>query len=233
MPIVEQHFTDAATAAEALAADVAALLRAGIAERGTASLVVSGGKSPVPFFHALRAQTLDWSKLWVTLADERWVECESPDSNEGLLRRHLLRDAAAAARFVGLKLPAATPQAGLAESCAALAQLPRPFDVVVLGMGEDGHTASLFPGATNLAAAMALDGEAALAAIEPLTAPLARITLTLSALLDARQIVLPIAGAAKLAVYERARRSFDPMVLPVSALLHQTRAPVTVYRVVD
>ncbi|MGQ0501089.1 MAG: 6-phosphogluconolactonase [Panacagrimonas sp.] len=226
--ITEQRFADAADAAGQLAQDVANLLREGITDRGTASLVVSGGRSPIPFFHALRAQSLDWRKVWITLADERWVDAASADSNEHLVRKHLLVGNAAAARFVGLKTPAATPQAGLAQSAAALVQIPRPFDAVVLGMGDDGHTASLFPGAANLAEALSRVGRSPLAAIEPLTAPLARITLTLPTLLDARRVFLPIAGAAKLAVYARARQHHEPMTLPISAVLHQDRTPVTV-----
>lgn len=227
--ITEQRFSDAAVAARQLALEVTDRLREGIALRGTASLVVSGGKSPIVFFQALRIQPLEWHKVWITLADERWVEPASPESNEHLLRQHLLLENAASAYFVGLKTSADSPLAGLAQSTAALMQIPRPFDVVVLGMGDDGHTASLFPGAANLADAMLLTSTAILAAMDPVTAPLPRITMTLATLLDARQLFLPIAGASKLAVYARAKLKRDPLVLPISAILHQDKAPLTVY----
>ncbi|MBA4286172.1 MAG: 6-phosphogluconolactonase [Xanthomonadaceae bacterium] len=227
--LTEHRFTSNEAATAALAEAILGRLSAAIAERGVASLIVSGGKSPVPLFARLRVAALDWSKVWITLADERWVEPTSPDSNERLLLEHLLRDAAAAARFVPLKSASGQVADGLVASSAALAAIPRPFDVVVLGMGEDGHTASLFPGTEGLAAALAPDNPAALAAITPLTAPHPRITLTLAALLDARCVMLPLAGATKLAVYRRARVEPDPLAWPISAVLTQTRTAVEIW----
>lgn len=227
--LTEHHFTSAEAATEALADAIIARLRTAIAERGAASLIVSGGKSPVPLFARLRVADLDWSKVWITLADERWVAPTSPDSNERLLREHLLVDAAAAARFVPLKSAFDRVADGLAASALALAAVPRPFDVVVLGMGEDGHTASLFPGAEGLAAALALDNPAPLAAITPLTAAHARITLTLAALLDSRCVMLPLSGAAKNAVYLQLRAMPDALRWPVSAVLTQQQTPVEVW----
>ena len=224
--LTEHHFTSATAATEALADAIIVRLRTAIAERGVASLIVSGGKSPVPLFARLRVAALDWSKVWITLADERWVAPSSPDSNERLLREHLLVDGAAAARFVPLKSASESVADGLADAAAALAAIPRPFDVVVLGMGEDGHTASLFPGADGLAAALAPDNPAPLAAITPLTAPHPRITLTVAALLDARSLMLPLSGATKLAVYRQARATPDPLRWPISAVLTQQRTPV-------
>ena len=229
MAVIEHQHADAATSALALADTVARQLRAAIGARGSASLVVSGGRSPVPLFAALRVMPLDWAQVWITLADERWVEPDSPDSNERLLREHLLQDAAAAARFVALKSPFATVEQGLAASSASLAAIPRPYDVVVLGMGEDGHTASLFPGTTGLAAAMALDDPALLAAITPPSAPHRRITMRLPTLLAARVLHLPLAGAAKLAVYRQALQTGDASRWPIAAVLGQTRVPLSVW----
>ncbi len=227
--LTEHHFTSAESATEALAEAILARLSAAIAERGEASLIVSGGKSPVPLFARLRVADLDWSKVWITLADERWVAPSSPDSNERLLREHLLIEGAAAARFVPLKSAFDLVADGLAASAAALAAIPRPFDVVVLGMGEDGHTASLFPGAEGLAAALALDNPAPLAAITPLTAAHPRITLTLAALLDSRCVMLPLSGAAKNTVYLQLRAMPDALRWPVSAVLTQQKTPVEVW----
>ncbi len=229
MAVLEQRHADAVASAAALAAAVAGQLRAGLAARGTASLVVSGGRSPVPFFAALRIMTLDWSRVWITLADERWVAADAPDSNERLLREHLLRDAAAAARFVPLKSAFASVEAGLAASSAALAAIPRPYDVIVLGMGEDGHTASLFPGTSGLPAALAMDDPTLLAAITPLSAPHPRISLRLPALLAARAIHLPITGPAKLAVYRQALATTEPARLPIAFVLQQTTVPVCIW----
>ena len=144
-----KEFQDSPALVAALANQVAGLLRAAIKERGRASLVVSGGATPVPFFAALSAQALDWQQVTITLADERWVDPADPDSNEQLVRRHLLQNRAAAARFVGLKTGAITAVQGEKECGARLALVPRPFDALILGMGNDGHTASLFPQASN------------------------------------------------------------------------------------
>ncbi len=107
-------------------------------------------------FEALSNADLDWEDVWVTLGDERWVDPHNSASNERLVREHLLRNAAARASFVGLKNSAPDPHAGAAAAWSALADLPRPFDYMVLGMGDDGHTASLFPESPGLAAALEL-----------------------------------------------------------------------------
>ncbi len=229
MSVQERRFPSASAAAQALADSVSGALAAALAMRTHASLVVSGGRSPIGFFQCLRDAELAWSRVWITLADERWVPEDHPDSNAALVRQHLLQGAAAAARFVPLWNGAATPVAAIAERTAALAQLPQPFDVVVLGMGEDGHTASLFPGAPGLAAALDPAGTALLAAIDPPAAPHPRLSLTLKALLGCRHIHLPLAGASKRAVYARALAQCDPLQLPISSVLCQSDVPVTVY----
>lgn len=229
MAIEERDFASAAEAADALAGVVAADLGSALRQRGRVSLVVSGGRSPIAFFERLREAALDWSRVVVTLADERWVPPTHPDSNARLVTAHLLQGAAAAARFVPLWNGAPTPAAAIAERSAALGELPRPFDALVLGMGEDGHTASLFPGAAGLQAALDPHGKARLVAIDPPAAPHPRLSLTLAALLDSRRIHLPLGGATKHAIYRRAKAECDPLRLPVAAVLCQSRTPVTVY----
>jgi 6-phosphogluconolactonase len=229
MAVQERQFSSSSDAAQALADAIAQALTAALDARGRASLVVSGGRSPIGFFHCLRDAALDWSRVWITLADERWVPDTDPDSNAGLVKQHLLQGAAAAAHFVPLWNGAATPAAAITERSAALALLPRPFDAVVLGMGEDGHTASLFPGAAGLADALNPAGPALLAAVDPPAAPHPRLSLTLAALLGSRHIHLPLPGAAKRAVFARALANCDPLRLPVAAVLCQSAVPVTAY----
>lgn len=228
--ITERQFADPLNAAAALAEDFAAGLRAGIEARGLASAALSGGRSPVPFLHALAALPLRWDKVCLTLVDERWVDPAGPNSNEALLRHHLLGGLAAAARFEGLKTTQPEPALAVAERSAALAALPQPFDAILLGMGEDGHTASLFPGTPGLAAALDPRGSARLVAIPAPASGFARLSFTLAALLDARQLYLQIQGPAKRRVYERARTGADP-ALPISLLLNNGRVPVSVYLV--
>ena len=227
MAVSERIFPDPAKLTAALAAQVTVDLEAAVSERGQASLVVSGGRTPRPLLEALAERDLPWSRVHVTLADERWVDLDSPDSNEAMLRQSLLQKKAAAARFVPLKNDAPDPEQGAAECAAALAAMPRPFDLVLLGMGGDGHTASLFPGV----AGKALDRQCPdiCRAVYPQTAPHPRMTLTASALLKSRKLVLHFTGDDKLEVYRQALEEDPVDELPVRVVLRQTQVPVELW----
>jgi 6-phosphogluconolactonase len=224
----ELRFDDRAAMARTMAEDIARLLRAAIADRGHATLVVSGGSTPEPMFRCLSTLALPWAQVTVTLADERWVPPDAPDSNERLARSLLLTGPAAAARFVGLKSPASTPEAGLAETEAAVRALPRPFDVTILGMGDDGHTASLFPGTAELAAALDPATPALCASVRPPNLQ-PRMTLTLAALLDSRNLMIELAGQKKWTVYQQARAGTDATEMPIRAVFALAEIPIRVY----
>lgn len=221
----------------AIAAHIADALRAAIATRGQASLAVSGGKSPIPMFEALREQDLDWSKVCIVLVDERIVPRDHAASNTALVVQHLLQGRAATARFLPFfrelapQFNAAVLDALVEDATRRIEALPWPLDVAVLGMGEDAHTASLFPGAPGYARAIATDERLAWVVPEqaPIPAPHARLTFTLHALLASRELLLSIAGESKLAVYDRASQKADD-TLPVSLILNQTQAPVSVWK---
>jgi len=223
------EFSGALALTQNFAGKIADALREGITANGKASLVVSGGRTPVDLFTLLARQELDWSKVVITLADERWVSPDNSASNEKTVRNNLLQGPALAATFIGLKNDAASPFEGASATEVALQQLPRPIDVVILGMGDDGHTASLFPGAANLAEALDLDSGRTCLGMTPLPAPLDRITLTLPVLLDSRNIYLYLNGEAKRDVYERAEKGTDVNEMPVRAVLNQQQTPVSVY----
>lgn len=225
----EHRFPDSTTLAHALSGEIKVDLEEAAEARRTASLVVSGGRTPLKLFQQLRTESLDWSKLWITLADERWVETTADASNERMVREQLLEGPAAEAHFVGLKNPAPTPEAGADWAWRALSRVPRPFDVVLLGMGEDGHTASLFPGSLSLARALDATATPGCVAVNALTTPHARVSLNLSALLDARRLILHIEGESKWQVYQRARMPGSAAELPVRAVLHQREVPIDVY----
>ena len=216
----------------ALAEHIANALRSAIAARGQASLAVSGGKSPIPLFEALREQDLDWSKVTIVLVDERVVPRDHADSNTALVARHLLKGRASAARFLlffrelAPTFNAEVLDALVRDAEERIRSLPWPLDVAVLGMGEDAHTASLFPGAPGYARAIATDQR--LAWVVPDTAPHARISFTLSALLAARELVLSITGESKTAVYRRAAQKADE-ALPISLVINQTQTPLSVW----
>jgi 6-phosphogluconolactonase len=225
----EHRFPDSLALAHALSGEIKVDLEEAIAVRGVASLVVSGGRTPAKLFEQLRGEALDWSKVWITLADERWVETTSSASNEKLVREALLTGPAAAAHFVGLKNPAPAPEAGADWATRALTRVPHPFDVVLLGMGDDGHTASLFPGSIALAKALDRSVAPGCVAINALTAPHARLSLNLAALLDARRIILHIEGESKWQVYHRAKAPGPVAELPVRSVLQQKEVPTDVY----
>lgn len=216
----------------ALAQAIADELRAAIATRGQATLAVSGGKSPIALFERLREQVLDWSRVTLLLVDERCVPHDHADSNTALVRKHLLQGAAAAASFATLfdTVPADLNDTALLDLVASanqrLSHIPFPLDVVVLGMGEDGHTASLFPAAPGLDHALTSAGP--MAGVRPTTAPHARLTLTLPVLLAARHLHLWIAGEAKCKVYGAAAQAANP-ALPISLLLNHPACTVQVW----
>lgn len=225
----EHRFPDPVALAHALSGEIQVDLDEAIGARGVASLVVPGGRTPVRLLQQLSTEKVDWPKVWVTLCDERWVETSSDDSNERLIRDNLLSRLPAPAHFVGLKNPAPTPEAGADWAWRALSRVPHPYDVVLLGMGEDGHTASLFPGSLALARALDATAQPGCIAVNALTAPHARVTLNLAALLDSRRIVLHIEGETKWQVYLRARAPGSVAELPVRAILQQREVPVDVY----
>lgn len=212
---------------QALADFVESELGHAVALRGHASLVVSGGSTPKPLLTELSQRPLPWSQITVTLADERWVDVSSKDSNEAMIREVLLRDAAAEANFIPLKNSASTAAEGLEMCEQAIAKISLPFDVVILGMGEDGHTASLFPGVSG--SALNEKNSKLCAAIKPPVAPHDRLSLTASAICNSRKIILHIVGEKKWQVYLDARKAGAVDMLPIRAILHQDDTPVDVY----
>ncbi|MFV3403505.1 MULTISPECIES: 6-phosphogluconolactonase [Pseudomonas] len=216
---------DANALAKALAEEVAERLRQAIASKGQACVVLSGGRSPVPFLEQLARQVLDWSKVTVSLADERWVPVEHEASNAGLIARHLLHGAAAKARFIGLYQPSPTLEAAAELADQLLGELP-PIDVLVLGMGDDGHTASLFPASPNLRQGLAKVSERRCLAMLAPAVPHQRLSMTRALLASAGFIALSVQGAGKLATLRAALAAEDPTEMPIRAFLHD---PLDIY----
>ncbi|XZG69694.1 6-phosphogluconolactonase [Chitinibacteraceae bacterium HSL-7] len=225
MALQWHDFADRPALDAGLARHIADALRAALAARGAASLALSGGRTPAGMFQALSNEDLDWSRVFVTLVDERWVPVDHADSNERTVRQNLLVNRAASAQFISPVSTAATPHEGLAEITARFAVIPQPFDVLVLGMGDDGHTASLFPNAEELEAACA--SQDVLAAVTPPAAPHKRITLTLPAIARAHNVIVHITGEGKRALLETAMSETKPLTeqYPIRRVLDQVSAP--------
>lgn len=198
----------------ALADKVASQLRRALEVEERVTLCVPGGTTPGPVFDILSGLDLDWARVWVLLNDERWVDETSPRSNTALLRNRLLRGAAALAHLVPLYAPAETPEERLEELSQGV-RAALPLTVLMLGMGADMHTASLFPGADRLAEALAPDAPPVMA-LRADAAGEPRITLTAPVLRAAMHCHLLITGAEKRAALERA------------ASLSETEAPVRI-----
>ncbi len=218
-------FKNPAVMAEGLASSVAGQLNQAIAEQGVATLVVSGGRSPVAFFESLVKHPLDWSKVVVSLADERWVPVEHADSNAGLLKRYLLQGPAANARFLSLYSASANLEEAAAHADRLLAELPG-IDVLVLGMGDDGHTASLFPSSPNLVEALKPDGERRCWPMLAPSVPHQRLSMSRALLASARFTALSISGQSKLHTLNAALAGGDLAEMPIRAFL---QPPLEIY----
>ncbi len=223
------EFSSAAELVPALAQRISLLLIEAVRTRGAASLLVSGGSTPIPLFARLAESELPWEKVTISLVDERWVEPATEDSNENLVRLHLLRKKAATARFISMKSSAPTAAEAEADCGAVLRIIPRPYDCLILGMGNDGHTASLFPGDGKLEAATAPDSEQICMATQAIAVPHERMTLTLAAILNSRQLFLHLQGEEKKKVLARAQENGESKEMPIRFILRQEAAPLAIY----
>ncbi len=227
---IEQVFDSAATLANALAKSVADDLRRGLGARATALLALSGGTTPREFLRALSQQVLDWSRVTVTLVDERWVAADDARSNARLLRENLLQNHAAAALFVPLYCDAPDPETGLPRIAARIAALPMPFDAVVLGLGEDGHTASFFPDGDHLAQALDPHARTQVIAMRAPDAGEPRITLSMPTVLDTRAVYLHIQGEKKREVFAQVIAAQGALASsPMRVVLDHAKSPIQVF----
>ncbi|MEZ5831049.1 MAG: 6-phosphogluconolactonase [Dongiaceae bacterium] len=199
------------------ASKIAGLLEESIAERGAASLIVAGGTTPQPIFDRLSRMHLDWPKVHLGLTDERWVRSTHSDSNEYLVRHYLMRNQASSAQFHPLYSDAPKPSAGLEEAERSIDAMPKPFDAVLLGMGTDGHFASLFPGLPETRAGLDLHSPDLCVAVDKQQNGYARLSLTMTALLHARLILVAISGRPKRTVALQALAGASDA--PIAALL--------------
>jgi len=212
--------------AKDLSQSIGQLLSQSINQDGRASLAVSGGRTPVLVFEALSEFDLDWSKVDLALVDERWVDALHEDSNELLVRKHLIKNKASKVNFTPIKNNTKTVKDGLILCQKSFQKIKQPFDVVVLGMGTDGHTASLFPCAEELNDAMNPNNSEGYAVTSPKTAPYERISLTYKVINSAINIILHLNGSHKLKVLELAMSHKDAEKMPIYAFLED---PINIY----
>ena len=213
--MIFNEYSDVSAMMQTIADQLAQALRGQLEHAERATLAVAGGTTPGPVFDALCRLDLDWARVDIMLTDERWVAEDNPRSNTGLLRARLLVEKAAKAGFVPLFGGTDTPE----ESLAALTQRVQkslPLTAVLLGMGEDMHTASIFPGADQLTAALTSD--VPLLAMRAPAAPEPRMTLSAQVLNGASAKHLVIIGAQKRAAFEKAQE-LPADIAPIRAVM--------------
>ncbi|MFT6267795.1 MAG: 6-phosphogluconolactonase [Alphaproteobacteria bacterium] len=221
MALVLHRFTTPDALNKAFAKQIINSLRKAIAAKGQASLVVSGGSTPKPLFVALSETAFEWDKVVVTLADERWVDANHADSNEKLVRENLLQNKASAATFVSLTTRQANAEDAESEISQRIDNMDENFDVVILGMGEDGHTASLFPCSSQLSEGLNLSRELSVIATQPTSAPHQRMSMSLAKIISAKKVFLHLTGPKKKAVLEDALANFTELEKPIKAVCNR------------
>ena len=199
---------------------VSSKLESSIKEKGFATLLVSGGSTPVQLFHLLSEKDLDWKKVTIVPVDERFLPDEHPDQNGNLIKKHLLINKAAVANFCPLILNVTDSEINLNLVKRSIESVGHPFTVVILGMGTDGHTASLFPCSPELEQGLDLSNTNELLITNPKKAPYQRITFTKKALLSAENIYLHCYGAEKKKILD-SLDSFTEKTYPIKTFMNQ------------
>ena len=200
-----------------------------INEKQACSLAVAGGNTPKPLYERLSKQTIAWDKVNLTLTDERWVEPSDVSSNQNMVWHSLIQNQASEVNFIPLKNPHMTALAGEDECGAILKQSIPMLDVVVLGMGEDGHFASIFPGLEDTQKLLDVNSQEICSAVQP-EGREARMSLTLSYILKAKYTYLFITGEEKKRIIDNiVEKNRVDVQYPVSALLLQNTCPVQIY----
>ncbi|MEM7563720.1 MAG: 6-phosphogluconolactonase [Pseudomonadota bacterium] len=228
----EKLFDDREAMTNSLFNDLSEIIEQACREKDRLSIMLSGGSTPRPLYQKLSQANLCWNKIQLGLVDERWVETSHPASNAGFINSSLLQNKAAETSFQTMKNNAATAVEGLAVCNREYAKLPCPFDICLLGMGPDGHTASLFPGAKGLEEALNTDSLCAAITAQQSEVTgdfVERMTLTRSAILNSRKLILLMSGNDKWSVYQKAKAKPATKQLPISFFIQQNQVPMDVY----
>jgi 6-phosphogluconolactonase len=227
---------DRQSLAEHLASEISTLISSAIQQRGIAVLALSGGSTPKPLFEALATHDIDWQNVIITLVDERWVDESHGLSNAAFLKTFLLDKLPSSARFVPLFQASKTANTSLPLVIADYIQatnssvdVPREFDIAILGMGSDGHTASFFPDANNIAELVNIDSTEALLTCISISSEVQRVTWSLPVLLRSKYLALHFTGEEKLSVFEQANEAPDAVELPIRSVLFQERVELNVF----
>jgi 6-phosphogluconolactonase len=225
----QNYFDSRAQLDLTLADKVSEILAHAIELKGKASIAVSGGSTPKGFFKELSNKDIDWKKVTVTLADERWVDINSDASNTRLVHENLLQNKASVANFFYLKQGELLSDEILTDLNVAANKTLLPLDVLILGMGEDGHTASLFPCSKQIKQALDCNNQYSLMKVEPTTAPHQRITFSFAALSQSKNTFLHLCGENKKQVLIEALSDDDVFQMPIRKFLQNDNINTQIY----
>ena len=204
-------------------------LKKAISDNNQASLVVSGGSTPKVLFKFLSEQDIPWHKVTITLADERCVAASDSAHNGKMIRESLLQGFAANAKFLSLYDEAVTEAQAVERATAKLSTIKLPYDVVILGMGDDGHTASIFPQASNIERALDINNNDICILVDPVTATPSRITQTRKQLLNTRYLLLHFFSDTKRHLFNMLLDENASFQYPISYFIHQDQTELSVY----
>lgn len=222
MALIMNQFTNTDELNKVFAQAIVELLNEAIVMKGKASLAVSGGSTPKPLFLALSNADVEWEKVSVTLVDDRWLDSKHADSNENLVRTNLLQNKAAKAEFISLLTKDQNASDAELEISRRLDKLDAQIDVLILGMGEDGHTASLFPCSAQIKEGLNLSRDMSAIATQPTTAPYQRMSMSLAKIVAAKHVFLHLTGEKKKAVLEDAMANYTELEKPITAVCKHT-----------
>ena len=221
---MQRHvFSNIEQLSQAFADFAATTLQNTLAHKPQATLVIPGGNTPRYYLPALAKCKLRWDRITVTLSDERWVDVTDEQSNEHLVKQHLMNHLPANTRFVGLKTHHDNPFDAIDEIHQRLDRLPLPLSLTVLGLGEDGHIASLFPGMNP-----DLTDTRHCVAVAPPTAPSLRVSLSLKMLANSEYIAVVVTGESKRRLLDRLTTNPDTKI-PFIWLSQFTSSKITIF----
>jgi 6-phosphogluconolactonase len=228
--VKEQKFDDVNGLEDALATEIASQLKEQLKENNQAKLLLSGGSTPINLYAKLSHYDLDWSKVLVGLVDERYVPIDDKNSNERLIKSSLIQNKASDAQFIGMVFDTDDSDENLRQAEAQNSPFSEENTCVILGMGTDAHTASLFPGdANSLIGLQNIEGRSPLVCTISPNEPKQRISFTLEALLNTKRLFLYITGTEKLNLFAEAKEKHDPIQYPISSFIHQEQKQLELF----
>ncbi len=224
---MEQVFESRAEASAAAAERIDIALQRRLASHERASVIVCGGTTPAATFDRLANKDIPWHRVDILLSDERWLPAIHQDSNEKLVRTHLLQNFATTANMLSVFAENVTPDERAGQLDQQVAELSNSYTIGLLGMGADGHFASLFPDADNLKAGIDMNSRRTYIPITTSASPYPRISMTLAALTASDELLLLFFGEEKRQIYRQARQRKNEY--PVSHLLSQDHTEIDAF----